>query len=187
MATLSFHVDESGFSHAAEMPAAPLPNTLMSDQDRITQFFEKRGITHDYGWPIDVRYVAPMDLENPHVKPSSELAWVKANGAIPDLANLHTQLLAYASDNPISSPAFNPHGRSPFLADVQGATLSHALWFHRPVRIDDWLLFDLRSDITFGGRGLCEAKIFNRAGHLVATATQEILMRDAHLKGEKDE
>ena len=97
--------------------------------------------------------------------------------AMPAAANTHSQMLAYASDNPISSPAFNILGENPFVPGVQSVTLSHALWFHRPVKMDEWVLFELSSDVTCGGRGLCHARVFMQSGELVASAVQEIVIR----------
>ncbi|MFK8019370.1 MAG: acyl-CoA thioesterase [Pseudomonadales bacterium] len=176
-ATFSLHTEEQGFEHSTDMPAAPDPNTLINDEIRVNAHFEKQGIKHSYAWPIDVRFVEPAELESPEVKPPYDLVWVKANGPLPNEATIHTQMLAYASDNPISSPAFNIHGENPFVPGVQSVTLSHALWFHRPVRMDEWVLFELNSDITYGGRGLCHARVFAQSGELVASAVQEIVMR----------
>jgi len=176
-ATFSLQTPEQGFEHAAAMPKAPDPDTLVNDEIRVNAHFEKHGIKHSYAWPIDVRFVEPAEFDSPEVRPPYDLVWVKANGPLPAAANTHSQMLAYASDNPISSPAFNIHGENPFVPGVQSVTLSHALWFHRPVKMDEWVLFELSSDVTCGGRGLCHARVFMQSGELVASAVQEIVIR----------
>lgn len=96
---------------------------------------------------------------------------------MPDDSYAHLQMFAYGSDNPIASLAFNPHGKNPFIPDVMSATISHNLWFHRPVRMDEWLLFDTYSDIGHGGRAMAQGRVFNQQKQLVASVVQELLMR----------
>ncbi len=176
-ATFSFQKPEQGLSHATTMPIAAAPETLRSEQERVEEYFAALGRTSSYGWPIDIRYVDPIDFANPKIKAAKDLVWVKSSGLLPNDYSVHQQLLAYASDNPILVSAFNPHALIPLMPNVMAATLSHALWIHQEFRMDDWLLFEVSSDITVGGRGMGRAKIFNRQGELVASAVQEGLIR----------
>lgn len=176
-ATLSFHKHENGPQHAVPMPDAPAADTLISEKQRIADFFDRIGRSSDYDWPIDVRIVDPIDLEDPQPRAPRSLSWIKTTHALPDDDAIHRQMFAYASDNPILLPAFYPHGITPFSPNVMAATLSHSIWIHRPLKIDQWLLFEVDSDITGNGRGMGRARVFNTDGELVASAVQEGLVR----------
>ncbi|MFK7732302.1 MAG: acyl-CoA thioesterase [Pseudomonadales bacterium] len=176
-ATFSLQTEESSFEHGIEAPDAVAPEKLISNETRINEYFKKHNFDHEYSWPMDVRYVDPVDISEPKPKEAKDLVWMRANGPMPDDLSAHCQLLAYASDNPIGSPPFNPHGKNPFMPDVIATTLSHSLWVHRPLSMSEWLLFDISSDISFGGRGMSHARVFNQHKQLVASATQELLMR----------
>lgn len=176
-ATLSFHINEGGPSHTAVMPTAPKPENLVSEKQRIAEFFTQIGRDADYDWPIDVRFVDPPNLANPTARPPHALVWIKTTDKLPDDDTIQRQMFAYASDNPILLPAFYPHSITPFTPGVMAATLSHSIWIHQPFRIDDWLLFEVDSDFTGGGRGMGRAKVFDSQGRLVASAVQEGLVR----------
>lgn len=176
-ATLSFQKDETGPSHAVAMPEAPAAESLANEEQRIGKFFTQTGLSNDYDWPIDVRFVEPVDLANPQARPPRALVWVKAKGTLLSDDTVHKQMFAYASDNPILLPAFYPHGITPFTPNVMAATLSHSIWIHQAFNADDWLLFDIESDFTGGGRGMGKAKVFDKDGRLVASAIQEGLVR----------
>jgi acyl-CoA thioesterase-2 len=105
------------------------------------------------------------------------LTWFKTAAPIGDDPLVHQQLLAYASDNPILVTALRPHAETAFSPSMITATLDHALWLHRPFRVDDWLLYEINSDCVGGGRGISHGKIFNRQGELIASAIQEGLVR----------
>ena len=176
-ATLSFQKPEHGVSHAATMPDAPNPESLIRESHRINDFLASKGINNQYEWPIDIRFVNPPAIIDPQPQPPRLLAWIKTTAALPDNDNLQRQMFAYASDNPILMPAFFPHCINPFTPNVMAATLSHSIWIHQSLKIDDWLLFEVDSDFTGGGRGMGRAKVFNTEGHLVASAVQEGLVR----------
>lgn len=176
-ATLSFHKQENGPTHSATMPDVPPAESLTSEKQRISELFKSLGRDSNYEWPIDVRYVNPVDLANPTSAPPRALVWLKTAHALPDNDATHRQMFVYASDNPILMPAFYPHGINPFTPGVMAATLSHSIWIHQAPRIDDWLLFEIDSDFTGSGRGMGRAKVFNRNGVLVASAVQEGLVR----------
>ena len=103
--------------------------------------------------------------------------WLRTRGPLPDDLPTHQAVLAYASDLALLQAALLPHGKSVFDRDLQVASLDHALWFHRPFRADDWLLYTQESPTAAGARGFCRGEIFTRDGALVASAAQEGLMR----------
>ncbi len=177
----SFQVDEEGFAHQDEAPAAPPPDDLLSEQDlarkfedRIPVHLRQRALADR---PIEIRPVRPNDPLNPRVRPPRHQVWFRSRDALPDTPGLHRYLLAYTSDFQFLSTALQPHGVSWLTPRMQLASLDHAMWFHRPFRMDDWLLFDIESPTASGARGLVRGRIFDRAGRLVATAVQEGLMR----------
>ena len=176
-ATLSFQKPEHGVSHAAAMPDAPNHESLIKESHRINDFLASKGINHQYDWPIDIRFVNPPAIIDPQPQSPRLLAWIKTTAALPDNDNLQRQMFAYASDNPILMPAFFPHCINPFTPNVMAATLSHSIWIHQSLKIGDWLLFEVDSDFTGGGRGMGRAKVFNTEGQLVASAVQEGLVR----------
>ena len=103
--------------------------------------------------------------------------WLKANGTLPDALYIHQAVLAYASDFTLLDTALIAHGKLLFDRDIQLASLDHAMWFHRPFRADDWLLYVQDSPTAFGARGYCRGAVFDRQGRLVASTVQEGLMR----------
>ena len=103
--------------------------------------------------------------------------WIKANGSLPDALRIHTYMLAYTSDFHFLPTALYPHGLSHWKPNLQIATIDHAMWFHRPFRFDDWLLYVMDSPSASGGRGLVKGQIFNRQGQLVASTMQEGVLR----------
>ena len=119
---------------------------------------------------------------SPEKGPASRQLWYKASGPLPDDPAVHRYLLAYASDFNFLTTAMLPHGVSWLTPGLQVASLDHAMWFHRPFRFDDWLLYDVHSPSTSGARGLVFGRFFDRQGRLVASLAQEGLMRQ-HDKG----
>ena len=113
----------------------------------------------------------------PRVGEPVRYMWYRADGTLPDDPQVHRYLLAYASDFHLLGTAMQPHAISSWSRDMQVASLDHSLWYHRPLRMDDWLLYAMDSPSASGSRGLSRGQIFNRAGELVASVTQESLMR----------
>ncbi len=171
--SLSFQVPEPGFDHQAKMPAVPAAETLTSD----AELYQPLMPDGDYGWPMEFHQVAPMNFLAPQAMEPVSYTWFKTADPIADDPHLHQQLLAYASDNPILTTALRPHGVTHFSPGIMVATIDHALWFHRPFRVDEWLLYEVHSDSASGGRGLSRGKIFNQRGELVASACQEGVLR----------
>ena len=148
----SFQKDEPGYDHAFARPVVPEPETLKSD--------------------AELRAGIPRDK-----LPPEEMAWIRAAGPLPDDPALHRCIAAFASDLSIIGTAMLPHGIGWYDDTVQLASLDHAMWFHRPFRIDEWLLFVQDSPSASGARGFNRGLLFARDGALVASVTQEGLMR----------
>ena len=110
--------------------------------------------------------------------------WLKANGDLPEDPRIHKYLLAYASDFSFIGTALNPHGVNLWDHGIKVASIDHAMWFHRPFRMDEWLLYSIDSPAASGGRGFVRGQIFNRQGELVASTAQEGLIRHRHPKRE---
>jgi acyl-CoA thioesterase II len=127
--------------------------------------------------PFEFRMVQPVDYVNPRPAPPVRQIWVRAVGALGDDEMLHRRLLAYVSDFFLLDTATLPHGTSFLKASLIMATIDHAMWFHRPLRVDEWLLCAMESPSASGARGFARASIFARDGRLVASAAQEGLVR----------
>ena len=177
----SFQVTEEGYDHQAEAPTVTGPEGLASELDLT------RAVSHRLPekvreiWtrerPIEIRPVDPVDAFRPPRRAPRQYAWVRAVGELPDDPTLHRCLLAYLSDFKLLGSALRPHGVSYLTGEVQMASLDHALWFHRPFRVDDWLLYAMDSPSASGARGLAHGRLFDRQGRLVASVAQEGLMR----------
>ena len=178
--SVSFHRDEQGIEHQIPMPDVPAPEKLPTEleliragADRIPDAL-RPVLTQDR--PIDVRNVAVDPFDRTPRLPVRHM-WLRADGAMPDGRADHQAVLAYATDYGLLATAVQPHGlliRDPRL---QAATLDHAIWFHRPFRMDDWLLYTMDSPAAAGARGFTRGTVFTRAGTLVASVTQEGLLR----------
>ncbi|WP_412069752.1 acyl-CoA thioesterase [Rubrivirga sp. IMCC43871] len=181
-ASLSFHRDEPGLEHQAE-PAldAPAPDTLTSERDLATAIAERLPeplrtvLTRDR--PIDFRPVDPADPLRPDPRDARSATWLRAAGTLPEDPLVHQAILAYASDWGLLATALLPHGRSVFDGTIQAASLDHALWFHRPIRVDDWLLYAMDAPVTAGARAFARGAVTDASGQLVASVAQEGLVR----------
>jgi acyl-CoA thioesterase-2 len=176
----SFHCSEPGVSHQAPMPAVPDPETLPTWRDRMAPF-AGRLPWYDQPRPLDVRYVGEPVRTVPDASrraPHHRL-WLRADGRLPDDPLLHACVVAYASDMTLLDTVMLPHGLVWFEDGSTQVSLDHAMWFHRPFRADDWLLYEQTSPIASGGRGLADGTIFTRDGTLVVSVVQEGLIRPA--------
>jgi acyl-CoA thioesterase II len=169
----SFHADETGLDHQYPMPEAPDPETLPS-ADELEPPIAGRLWARQ---PIDIRYVDGPPWDRPVSPEGRQLVWIRADGTLPDDPVLHTCVVAYASDYTLLGSALVPHGRSYFHNDLMMASLDHAMWFHRPFRADEWLLYSQASPAASGGRGLAMGGIFRRDGALAVSVVQEGLIR----------
>jgi acyl-CoA thioesterase-2 len=178
----SFQIVEPGPEHQDPMPEVPDPESLPTFQERIEPHLDRFG--PDLAeWlvrerPIDSRPVdaIPAWLD-PTPRPPNQDVWIRANGALPEDPLLHACIVAYASDLTLLDTAMLPHAILHSEQQYQVASLDHAMWFHHPFRVDDWLLYHQRSPFAGGARGLAEGEIFRHDGVLVVTVIQEGLIR----------
>ena len=179
--TASFQVPEQGLEHQAEMPRVPGPEGLADVRELPPDMLEKvpekmrRFLTHER--PFEFRPVEPIHVSAPPRAAPVRHIWVKTVDALPDNADLHRNVLAYVSDYQLVSTATLPHGIHFAEGNVQLASLDHAMWFHRPFRADEWLLYAMESPNASGGRGLALGRFFTRDGQLVASTAQEGVVR----------
>lgn len=178
----SFHIREAGLEHQFAMPGdVPLPETLMSDIDLIKAIGAQLPEAVQRAWsrprPVEFKPVSLAHFISDEKLPPVQRIWLRARGDVPADPHIQTALLAYFSDMTLLDSALYAHGRSIFDPDMRLASLDHAMWFHGPVNLADWLLYDQDSPWTGGARGLTRGQIFARDGRLVASVAQEGLMR----------
>jgi acyl-CoA thioesterase II len=177
----SFQVGESGAEHQQAIADVPQPEDLAPTRPLSPEALEavpvklRRWLMR--AGPFEFRHVWPRDEINSPRRPPLQHVWFRLGGPIDDDPVLHRSLLAYASDFHLIGTATLPHGISYLHPNVQMASLDHALWFHRPFRVDEWLLYSCDSPTAQGARGLARGNIHARDGRLVASTAQEGLMR----------
>ncbi len=178
----SFQVPEEGLEHQSSMPQVPAPETLKDVTEYRQQLLERvsesalpRYLLHDR--PFEFRPVQLPQFIDPEPREPRAQIWFKTTGKMPDNDALHRNMLAYVSDYYLIGTATRPHGVSVFSKELQLASLDHALWFQRPFRIDEWLLYSIESPSASGARGLSRGQIFRQDGALVAVVAQEGVMR----------
>ncbi len=178
----SFHVEEPGPEHQTDMPTVPDPESLPRELDLIREMADRipeplrSVLTQDR--PIDFRPVDPMlPFASAPPREARRYVWFRALGALPADQMVHHAVLAYASDYGLITTALLPHGLSYRSPGLQMASLDHALWLHRPFRVDDWLLYVMDSPVAAGARGFARGSVYTRSGTLVASVTQEGLLR----------
>ncbi len=178
--SISFHRHEDGISHQIAMPDITPPDQLLSDQDMLKKFGEtmpeslKRMVRPR---PILFKPLDPTSFFRKEKMEPQQSIWFKANGDVPADQRIHRRILAYATDYNLLSSAILPHRDKIDFKDLMMASLDHALWIHRDIQIDNWLLFHLDSPWAGGGRGFARGSIFTEDGVLVASLVQEGLMR----------
>jgi len=176
----SFQVGEPGLDHQAPMPAAPPPESLRDlavvEAEVIERMPHKVSGYFRNQRPFEFRAVRPDDYLTREKRPASKLVWFRVIGELPDDQALHRCLLTYVSDYHLLATATMPHGVN-FL-ELQVASIDHAIWFHRDVRVDDWMLYAIESPSASGARGFSRGSIYARDGALVATVAQEGLIRE---------
>jgi acyl-CoA thioesterase-2 len=179
--SVSFHKSEPGLDHQETMPSVPPPEELPKERDLKARMMAALPEAMRSYWeqerPIEMR---PVDVSRYFARERrrpEQHVWMRATGALPKNFPLHQCVLAYASDFSLLDTALIAHGKLMFDRDIQLASLDHALWFHRPFRADDWLLYAQDSPSSHGSRGFCRGRIFTRDGVLVASVAQEGLMR----------
>ena len=177
----SFQENEHGLSHQFEAPETSDPETLVSELEMRRRFKhlipEKLQDQFTRDRPIEIRPVRPINYSDPDIRPPYKQNWFRAVAELPDDLALHQCILTYASDFGLLGTCMLPHGVSFAQKGIQVASLDHAIWFHRPFRIDEWLLYDMDSPSASQGRGLNRGNIYNQKGELVASVCQEALIR----------
>lgn len=180
--TASFQSQESGLEHQSSiMPEVPPPKGLLSETELakslshlIPQKLYENFISHQ---AIEMR---PVKFHNPfkgHVEGHERYVWFRANGTMPNEQHVHQYLLSYASDFNFLPTALQPHGIGFLEPNIQIATIDHSMWFHRPCRLDEWLLYAVESTSAYGARGFVRGQIYDQKGVLVASTIQEGVMR----------
>lgn len=177
----SFQVEEDGFDHQQPAPAVDGPLGIASElevartlADKIPPAIRDKILCRK---PIEIRPVEPMNPFAPRKRPAVRYTWFKTIDRMPDDPAAHQYLLAYASDFGLVATSLYPHGRSYWDPRVQVASLDHTMWFHRPFRMDDWLLYAMESPNACRSRGLNLGRVYTRDGVLVASVAQEGLIR----------
>ena len=179
--TASFHFDEAGFDHQIPMPDVPPPEELLVEE-QIRERFLAQAPKHvrDY-WerprPIELRPIELTHYLSPEKLLPTQNVWVRTTGPVPDERPLQAAVLGYLSDMTLLDTALFAHGTSVFDRTLQVASLDHAMWFHRPFAMDDWLLYAQDSPSASGARGLTRGSLFSRSGELIASVAQEGLIR----------
>jgi acyl-CoA thioesterase-2 len=176
----SFQIVEEGPSHQASMPEAPAPESLPTPVERLTPILGER-VARELAWrPFDLRHATPMSWEtsdDPALRSPESKVWLKVDGELPDDPLLHVCLMTYASDMTLLDTVLVNHGLRWGERGTTGASLDHAMWFHRPFRADDWLLYYQDTPFAGGARGLARGQVFTRSGDLVVSVMQEGLIR----------
>ncbi|MEU0552607.1 acyl-CoA thioesterase II [Dactylosporangium sp. NPDC006015] len=176
----SFHVPEDGLDHQEAAPAdVPLPEEVPTMAERLAKYPERAGIWSMIQRPIDVRYVGEPGWVRPGDRPASptQRVWMRLDGKLPDDPLLHACALTFASDLTLLDSVLAVHGAVWGPGGYGGASLDHALWFHRGFRADEWFLYDSISPSASDARGLATGRMFTRDGRHIATAVQEGLLR----------
>ena len=180
--SISFHKKESGPTHQIDMPDIPSPEECKSEiqirkqiaervPEKMRDFFLRER-------PIEIRSMPGEDMfQEAKKKPPYKYMWMKAVDRLPHDISLHQAILAYASDMGLLSTSLNPHRLSFASGNFQSASLDHAMWFHRPFRADEWMLYSTDSPSASNARGFNRGSVYTREGVLVASAVQEGLMR----------
>ncbi len=185
---VSFHVSEGGLQHQLPMPNVPKPEELPSESevkakilplmpDPVRRYYERER-------PIELRPVEYRRYLGEKIEGDQFHVWIRATGRLPDEPAIHQCVLAYASDMTLLDAALVPHGKTVFTEDIMAASLDHSLWFHRPFRADEWLLYAQDSPNLGGARGFSRGSIFTSDGTLVASVAQEGLLRQRRPKPE---
>jgi acyl-CoA thioesterase-2 len=178
---VSFHNNEEGLNHQAQMPDVPGPETLPTEaeakRDILPTLPEPVRRYYERERPIEIRPVEFGHYLGRKSESGRFNVWIRTTAPLPDDPAIHQCTLAYASDLTILDSALVPLGRTLFEKEFMGASLDHAMWLHRPFRADEWLLYSQDSPNLHGSRGLSRGLIFRRDGTLVASVAQEGLVR----------
>ncbi|MDR7145761.1 acyl-CoA thioesterase II [Rhizobium sp. BE258] len=177
----SFQIEEPGFDHQAGMPDVPPPEKLLGEQQIKDQYLAHAPSAIRKYWererPIEIRPVSLTHYFSSEKLEPRQDVWVRATGPVPDDRLYQAAVLAYLSDMTLLDTSLYAHGTSIFDQTLQVASLDHSMWFHRPDKLDDWLLYTQDSPSASGARGLTRGSLFTRSGVLIASVAQEGLIR----------
>ena len=175
----SFQLEQDGIGHQSAMPDVPEPESLPPLTNRFGDSPEATEFYRAMPKPIDLRYVDDPPWQQHEKGPRAGLSrvWMRADGKLPDDPLLHVCVLTYASDMTLLDSVLVRHGLAPGLDDVSMASLDHAMWFERPFRADEWLLYSTRSPSASGGRGLATGRFYRPDGTQVCSVVQEGMIR----------
>jgi acyl-CoA thioesterase II len=176
----SFHQREpGGLEHFMPMPVVPGPDEIEPASVRIRRLFGAAAEEYAKDNPIDIRHVGPLpgEAQSGWSEISGNLVWLRADGELPDDPLLHVCLMTYASDMTLLDTVLRAHGVSWADGGITGASLDHAMWFHRPFRADRWLLYAQDSPSASDSRGLARGEVYTQEGELVVSVVQEGLLR----------
>jgi acyl-CoA thioesterase-2 len=177
----SFQREEIGLDYQSTMPIQPDPRSIVHDRETNKQLLEKvPENVRDY-WqrerPIEMLPTSLDHYLSDKKLVAEQYTWLRATGKIPDDRLIQSAVLAYASDMTLLDTSLYPHGKKVFDNDLQVASLDHSMWFHRPVDLNDWLLFAQDSPSSSGSRGLARGSLYTQSGELIASTAQEGLIR----------
>lgn len=182
--TASFQIDEPGYEHQDAMPDVPAPEDCTPLVDVIARRGPEFADHWRHEWScFDMRYIGdnrPEDDPQHRLEPAVQRIWFRGNGVLPESRRIHTAAFTYISDLSLLGTSLVPHGTFIGSSDVRPASLDHVIWFHRPIKADEWLLYDQASPAASGARGLSTARVFAADGTLVANVAQQGLIRPAH-------
>ena len=177
----SYHVEENGFNHQAKMPDVPHPDQLPTEAEIKTTMFKLMPDPvrryYEMERPIELRPVEYGRYASREPMEARFNVWIRATSKLPDDPEIHNSVLAYASDMTLLDTSLVAHGRTIFEPDILPASLDHAMWFHRPFRADEWLLYSQDSPNASNACGFTRGLIFKQDGTLVASVAQEGLIR----------
>jgi acyl-CoA thioesterase-2 len=176
----SFHHPEPGVLHQIPMPDVRPPEEVPTAAERMERLMGAKARDYSFSNPFDIRNLGPSSYEavgDPSLRATHSMAWLRADGDLPDDPLLHVCMLTYASDMTLLDTVLLANGLSWADGKTAGSSLDHAMWFHRPFRADQWLLYSQESPVASGGRGLARGELFTRDGELVVSVVQEGLIR----------
>ncbi len=172
----SFHDPEEGLEHEFPMPEVPPPEELPPLYERLQPW--KGELVDWFDRPsIDQRHIGDLPWHRESAGEAYQRLWIRADGTLPDDPLLHACIAAYTSDMSMLDAVLGPHDVRWDDTNFMGATLDHCMWFHRPFRVDEWMLFDMDSPAAAGGRGLARGFLYDRDGRLCVSLVQEGLLR----------
>ncbi len=177
----SFQVAEQGLEHQFDMPEVPGPDECMTQRELFEKFRadmpEQMADRVERPQPIEMRFVEPINEFKPEPMPPYQHTWIRTTDTMPDDIRLNQCLLAYQSDMTLIDTSYRPHAIGWGNPNFQVASLDHAMWFHRPFKTDEWLLYAQDSPFSGGARGLSRGAFYSQSGELVASCAQEGLIR----------